>query len=454
MPGAVPLRRQAAAVVALVAATALVAVVVAFVPGARGSLTMGLAGLALAGAGAWWVVTERVPRRAAGVGAVAAGLLLIAFAIARVVDGSGPVALRVVVVAGLLAVAAGAARAALVPDLPRMAVRQRKLSPPAHAVLLCNPAAGGGKVEEFGLLALAAELGVETVVLDEGDDLEQLARAAVARGADCLGMAGGDGSQAVVASVAVEHDLPFVCVSAGTRNHFAQDLGLDRDDPRPTMLAFRDAIERRVDYGTIGDRLFVNNVSLGAYATIVQDDAYREAKADTTLSLLPELLGAQAEPFDLQFTAPDGDEVDGAFLIQVSNNPYVIGAQPDASQRRRLDRGVLGVIAVSAGTGVEAGRVAAMVAVGQRRRCSGWYELTPRSFEVRSRSGSAPAAVDGEAVKLPTPMRFRIHHLGLRLLVPAGNVEEATRRRARDIDLRALVTVARGRAPQPGRRRS
>ena len=69
-------------------------------------------------------------------------------------------------------------------------------------------------------------------MLDHGLDLEQLARDAVARGADCLGMAGGDGSQALVASIAVEHGLPFVCVSAGTRNHFALDLGLNRDDPR------------------------------------------------------------------------------------------------------------------------------------------------------------------------------------------------------------------------------
>ena len=166
-------------------------------------------------------------------------------------------------------------------------------------------------------------------MLDHGLDLAELARDAIARGADCLGMAGGDGSQALVASIAVEHDLPFVCVAAGTRNHFALDLGLDRRNPRQSVYAFRDAIERRVDYATVNDRFFVNNVSLGVYATIVQQEGYREAKAATTRQLLPELLGETTEPFDLSFVTPDGTEVDGSFLVMVSNDPYVLAASPE-----------------------------------------------------------------------------------------------------------------------------
>ncbi len=151
---------------------------------------------------------------------------------------------------------------------------------------------------------MADELGVETVFLDKGLDLAELARDAIARGADCLGMAGGDGSQALVASIAHEHDIPFVCISAGTRNHFAQDLGFDKEDPRKGMVAFRDGVERFIDYGTVGDRLFVNNVSLGVYGTIVQQESYRDAKLETAMRMLPGLLSREAEPFDLQFTTP------------------------------------------------------------------------------------------------------------------------------------------------------
>ena len=194
-------------------------------------------------------------------------------------------------------------------------------------------------------------------------------------------MAGGDGSQALVASLAVEHDLPFVCVSAGTRNHFALDLGLDREDPRKSVFAFRDAVERRVDYATVNDRFFVNNVSLGVYATIVQQEGYREAKSETTQRLLPELLGQRNEPFDLQFVTPDGTEVDGAFLIMVSNNPYVLGASLDVSQRRRIDSGRLGVFAVSARTTSQATEVDHVV--DSRPRIDEQSRLSVRVRRVR-----------------------------------------------------------------------
>jgi diacylglycerol kinase family enzyme len=311
-------------------------------------------------------------------------------------------------------------------------------------VLICNPWSGGGKVEKFGLVELAESLGVEVVMLDRGLDLEQLARDAVARGADCLGMAGGDGSQALVASIAIEHGLPFVLVSAGTRNHFALDLGIDREDPRHSVYAFRDAVERRIDYATVGDRLFVNNVSLGIYATIVQQEGYRDAKVETSKTLLPELLGRTEEPFDLQFTDPDGTEVDGAFLIQVSNNPYVLGATLDVSQRRRIDTGQLGVFAITAATGREAAKVVTLTALGQRQRSRNWHEFTATTFEVRSRSGKAFAGIDGEALELDTPLEFVIHPLGLRLLVTENNPSVAERRRARDVSAGDLLALARG----------
>jgi len=240
-------------------------------------------------------------------------------------------------------------------------------------------------------------------------------------------------------------------VSAGTRNHFALDLGIDRDDPRGSLHAFGDAVERRIDYATVGNRLFVNNVSLGIYATIVQQEGYRDAKVDTTKAALPEMLGRAQEPFDLQFTEPDGAEVDGAYLIQVSNNPYVLGATLDASQRRRLDTGTLGVVAITAATGAEAASVVAMSALGQRRRSRHWHEFTTERFEVRSRSGRAFAGVDGEALELDTPLEFEIHPRGLRLLVPHGNLTAAERRKARDVSIGDLVAVARGIDPLEAR---
>ena len=355
----------------MLATAAFVVEVIVFVTRNVVWLVVALLGLAAAVWGVWWLLTERLPRRAVGFAGLVVGAVAIGLAIVQAVGSSHGPLLRIVTAAATLAVAALTARAALAPDL-RELDRLRRARPvhPGKPVLFCNPWSGGGKVAKFGLADIAAGMGVEVVFLDRGLDLAVLAHEAIARGADCLGMAGGDGSQALVAAIAHDHDIPFVCISAGTRNHFAQDLGFDKEDPRKGMVAFRDGVERFIDFATVGDRLFVNNVSLGIYATIVQQDGYRDAKLETTKEMLPEMLGGRAEPFDLQFTTPDGVEVDDSFLIMVSNNPYVLGPSLDVSQRRSMDSGRLGVFAVNAASGREA------AAVVTRSR-SAWALATP-----------------------------------------------------------------------------
>lgn len=438
-------RRRVLAVCALLGLVVGILLLVGFLIRDPELLVGSLVGLTLVGAGGWWLATEQNPRRTVGIVAMLAGVAVIAWAIFRVfTDGeAGLWRLAAVVVA--LTVAVSCARAALVADLHDIDRARSGRVRPRHPVLICNPKSGGGKVEKFGLIAMAQDMGIEVVLLEKGLDLAQLARDAIARGADCLGMAGGDGSQALVASIAIEHDLPFVCISAGTRNHFALDLGFDKEDPRKGMVALVDGVSRRVDYATVGDRLFVNNVSLGVYATIVQEDDYRDAKTETTKAKLPELLGRQAEPFDLQFTAPDGRQVEGAFLIMVSNNPYVLGPSFDISQRRAMDSGRLGVLAVTAATGAEAGKLVARATLGLGKRDPNLFVFDADTFEVRSKSGHALAGVDGEALDLDTPLEFRIHPAGLHLLVPPDNIEAAARRQARDVSLLALADLAAGR---------
>src|SRR4029077_1606604 len=165
---------------------------------------------------------------------------------------------------------------------------------------------GGGKAEKFNLADECRTRGIEPVVLQPVDDLVELDDVAIARGADVIGIAGGDGSQALVASVAAQRGVAHVVVPAGTRNHFALDLGLDRDDVVGALDAFGPAVERRIDLAEVNGRVFVNNVSLGVYGEITQSEEYRDAKVATTLEKLPTLLGPGGEPTDLGWTGPGG----------------------------------------------------------------------------------------------------------------------------------------------------
>jgi diacylglycerol kinase family enzyme len=268
-----------------------------------------------------------------------------------------------------------------------------------------NLKSGGGKAERFKLVDLCRERGIEPVVLHPGDDLHQLAEDAVARGADLLGMAGGDGSQAVVASVASRHHIPFVVVPAGTRNHFALDLGLDRADVPGSLNAYADGVDTVVDLAEVNGHVFVNNASMGVYAKIVQSADYRDAKLQTAAAMLPDLLGPQATPLDLRFTLPSGEEAVSAQLLLVSNNPYAVARLRGGGTRERLDDGVLGIAFVRVDTTAEAETLAALEVAGRARHFARWNEWTVSEFEVRS-SGPVEVGVDGEALVLQPPLRF------------------------------------------------
>ena len=92
----------------------------------------------------------------------------------------------------------------------------RAVDPPRRPVLFVNLRSGGGTAARAGLVERARERGIDAVVLDPHHELAALAGDAAADGADALGVAGGDGSLAVVAAVAAAHRLPFVRSRSGS----------------------------------------------------------------------------------------------------------------------------------------------------------------------------------------------------------------------------------------------
>jgi diacylglycerol kinase family enzyme len=308
-------------------------------------------------------------------------------------------------------------------------------------VLFYNPKSGGGKAEKLHLAEEARALGIEPIELKLGTDLEQLVRRAVADGADALAMAGGDGSQAVVAMVAAEQGLPYACIPAGTRNHFALDLGVDRDDVIGALAAFVGGRERRVDLAEVNGRVFVNNVSLGLYAEAVQREGYREAKLRTILDTLPEALGPEGKGLDLRWTGPRGNQHSSGAAILVSNNRYRLGRAVGSGTRPRIDDKLLGIT------------VASLSAGGLRLIQRPWREWSTPTFEVDA-DGPIAAGIDGEAVTLDTPLRFRIlpAALGVRIAAahPGASPSAAIPDGAWETVL-ALARIAVGRTPKRSR---
>jgi diacylglycerol kinase family enzyme len=256
---------------------------------------------------------------------------------------------------------------------------------PLKGLVIVNPRSGRGGPSSEELVAETTRLGLEVHELRDGEDPAEVARAS---DADALGIAGGDGSLAAVAEVALERDVPFVCIPFGTRNHFARDLGLDRDDPFAALQAFG-GDERRIDVGRADERLFLNNVSLGVYARLVhrregnrrRREAFARVRSWATVLTHRQQLGITI----------DGQAVETRIAL-VANNAYGIDF-PTVGARERLDEGKLHLY------------VPGDERVGER-------------FVIDAGAGRLEAAVDGEPDVLETPIEFRIEPRALRVLVP------------------------------------
>jgi diacylglycerol kinase family enzyme len=411
-------RRRLAALAALALAAVAIGMAAALVLIDPGREVLRILLIAGALAAAWQGLRRRGAWRALGLGG---GALLMAANIALLVTGR-PWLLVGLVAALVLGIVAGAAaftgRVAL-PRGPR----------PRFPVLFFNARSGGGKAARYHLADEARMRGIEPIELVPGADLAALVQQALDAGADALAMAGGDGSQATVAALAAESRVPYACIPAGTRNHFALDLGVDRDDVVGALDALVDGGERVVDLAEVNGRVFVNNVSVGLYGHAVQQKSYRGAKLRTVLETVPVVLGPAVKP-DVRWRAPDGEPQAGSVAIVVSNNAYRLEPAPGAGTRPRLDEGVLGVAVLGAG--------------GKEGEVRPW---AAPSFELDA-DGPVPVGLDGEALVLDPPLRFRCRPRALRCRIarhhPGASPAALTPARAWET-VAALVGIAVGR---------
>lgn len=421
-------RLAAAAALALGILAAALAVQFAATDFPRGQIVaVGAAVCLLLG---WYGLVGAGPARFLGLGGLA--LVFGGAVILAIRDGE---LLEFLVLAALLAAGAASARRAF-----KVKVPLPDAADPKRAVLFFNPKSGGGKAEQFSLESEATDRGIKAVEMQPGCDLERMAREAVEAGADALAMAGGDGSQAVVAAIAAEFDLPYACIPAGTRNHFALDLGVDREDVVGALDAFVGGGERRVDLAEVNGRVFVNNVSLGVYAEAVQRDGYREAKVRTLLETGAEILDSDSTGNVLEWKSPSGSQHSSSAAILISNNLYRLGSALGSGTRPKIDDGKLGVT------------VFADPVVGGRRLTRlqrPWRQWSTPTFEVSAREPVA-AGIDGESATVDPPLRFEIRPAALRVRIARAHPGASPSAAMPDgfiRGMRSLALISAGRPP-------
>jgi diacylglycerol kinase family enzyme len=306
---------------------------------------------------------------------------------------------------------------------------------PNHPVLIVNPRSGDGRAEAIDLLGAAQKLGLETVTMQPGDDLAELAVRIVDRGCDHLMMAGGDGSLAIVAEVAMARDVPFSCVPVGTRNHFAMDLGLDRGHPLQSLDAAIQGSEKLIDVGIVAGQLFLNNVSFGLYPQAIADPEYRSHRARSMANAAVDTVSHLETKLTL--TLPDGRVVSDIEMLLTSNNPYRFIGPPDFARRPALDTGTLGIILADRRS-------------RQQRGPAAFTRWESDKLTVHSDHAEIQAGVDGELMTFQTPVEVTIAPKSLRVIAPRQTSSKSLIESIDQLNERAILHLS-GRRTLPSR---
>ena len=317
------------------------------------------------------------------------------------------------------------------------------------AYLILNPVSGGAALLLRRLNRAARERGIQVRALSPGEDARHAALEAADDDAGSLAVAGGDGSVAAVAGVAVERGLPLAVVPTGTLNHFARDLGLDLARPLRALGALGTGHERRVDVGRINGRLFVNNVSLGVYAEMLGDPGYREDKLRVAQAKLRAVFSDPGLRGALRITPPDGAPLESVVAVVVSNNPYEFSGWDTFGQRHSLDTGTLQVSVLDAGTldGLE--RLLAGTLLGAMEFRPALRQWTSQRLETGVPGEVVRTGIDGEPIALEAPLHFSVDPGALRVLLPEDS--PASRQvPALEAGWHAARTMRRWLRPPPG----
>jgi diacylglycerol kinase family enzyme len=301
--------------------------------------------------------------------------------------------------------------------------RARVAPPFRKPFLIINPKSGNGRAVKAHIDELAKAQGIKVLFTKKGEDVKVVAKRAVDKGADVLGVSGGDGSLGAVAEVAIEKQVPMVVLPGGTRCHFARDIGLEPKRIADALAGFH-GVERLVDVADINGRVFLNNASLGLYADIVDTPGYREHKMQVSRNVLRAIANGSKELYDLRFNHGTL-RVRKAVQVLVGVNRYETFNVFELGHRERLDGGALQITAITKLNGTTMNELLRAVSIdklGRREKLQDVMQWVSKSFRITNADGRIVAGVDGEREEYVSPVMIRIKPRGLRLFVPAEGV--------------------------------
>jgi len=256
-------------------------------------------------------------------------------------------------------------------------------------------------------------------VLREGEDVNRVARDASAH-ASIVVAGGGDGTVSGVAGGLVGSRAALGVLPLGTLNHFAKDLDIPLN-LREAVAVIAAGRRTCVDVGEVNDRVFVNNSSIGVYPDIVQerDMLRRQGYAKWSAMGLAMLRVLRRDHGMTVRMEMNGRQTNWQTpFVFIGNNEYVIDGM-QLGGRKRIDQGSLFVYLAPRARGRDLPARFAQALVSRTKRSDAFEMVASQDLAIHTRTtGTIRVAVDGEVVKLSTPLRYRTRQGALQVLVP------------------------------------
>lgn len=245
---------------------------------------------------------------------------------------------------------------------------------------------------------------------------------ALSAGVEAVVVGGGDGTLGAAAGRLAYRNMPMGALPVGTYNHFARHLGMPMELPAAVAVIARGAVQR-IDVADVNGLFFVVGSSIGAYPRAVAERGRLEKQRGWTRHVA--MAWAAARVLLSRPNVHIDMEIDGRPLpprstpfVFVGNNTYALGVRA-GELKSSLDTGVLRVYVARCSGLWCLGRLAWKAFRNRLMEAEEIEEWTARSVSIRRRKSRVRVALDGEVMRMASPLNFRIHAGALQVIRPA-----------------------------------
>ncbi len=266
----------------------------------------------------------------------------------------------------------------------------------------------------------ASEHEVSISLAHSGDEIAMLARRSVDENFEIIVAGGGDGTINTVASAVLGENIALGILPLGTFNYFARHLNvpLDTEEAARIIIAGHAVA---VNVGEVNGRLFINNSSLGLYPTIIRErekayGRWGRSKMAAILSGAATML--RPNPFlKLRLNADSKEIACRTPLVFINNNAYQMESY-NIGGGECLAAGKLALYVPRPGSWPGMLWLAARALCGWLRETKDLRVLCAQEVWIETRRRRIRVAIDGELVRLDTPLHYRMLQGALRVIVP------------------------------------